>query len=315
MSTKHLLDPDLVPVIEQMPALDMTIDMVPQKRIEFMEMRVMGDAEAAGVVREEIHVPGHEGDPDVRCLKYTSRNRSTPSAAYLHIHGGGYTVGTPEMADEMNIRIAADLGILVLSVDYRLAPEHPIPAPLHDCYAALAWLHGNAAALGIKPDAIGVGGESAGGGLAAALALKARDAGAYPICFQLLVYPMIDDRTGTDAQPGDPTTGEFVWTRHNNQFGWNAYLGDAPRTAPQVPARAPSLKGLPPTWMATAALDLFREENVQYAQRLMADEVPTELQVYPGACHGFQLVRDAGVSKRYVKDFFGALKRGLAITD
>ncbi len=315
MSTKHLLDPDLLPLIEVMPALAMSADMLPQKRAEFKELTVMGDAEAAGVTRDEIHVPGLDGDPPVRCLKYTPANRGTPSPAYLHIHGGGYTVGLPEMMDDMNIRVAADLDIIVVSVDYRLAPEHPIPAPLNDCYAALAWLHQNADELGIDPARIAIGGESAGGGLAAALALKARDAGDYPICFQLLVYPMIDDRTGTADAPGDPSVGEFVWTRENNQFGWNAYLGEAPRAAPQVPARADTLKGLPATWLATAGLDLFRDENIAYAQRLMNDGVKTELQVYPAACHGFQLMRGAGVSKRYVKDFFGALKRGLSIDE
>lgn len=313
MSTLHLLDPELRAVIEQMPDLDMSRDTVRQRRAEILEMAVEGDAEGAGVMREEIHVPGLDGEPSVRCLKYTPKEQATPSPAYLHIHGGGYLVGAPEMSDDANVRVASSLGTVVVSVDYRLAPEHPIPAPLNDCFAALKWLHDNTSALGIDPARIAIGGESAGGGLAAALALKARDAGKLPICFQLLVYPMIDDRTGTAEQPGDPLTGEFIWTRERNQFGWNAYLGDAPRAAPQVPARATSLKGLPTTWLATAGLDLFRDENIAYAQRLMADGVETELQVYPAACHGFQLIRDASVSKRYAKDFFAALKRGLGV--
>ena len=315
MSTKHLVDPELLPLLELAPGLDMTLERVAARRAEFNQMTVLGDAEAAEVERKEVFVPGLEGDPPVRCLVYTPQGRATPSPVYLHLHGGGYMVGAPEMMDDSNIRVAADLDIVVVSVDYRLAPEHPIPAPLNDAYAALKWVHENEDALAIDPTRVAIGGESAGGGLAAALALKARDEGDYPICFQLLVYPMIDDRTGTPGQPGDPVTGEFVWTRHNNQFGWNCYLGDAERTAPQVPARADSLKGLPKTWIATAALDLFREENVAYAQRLMADGVATDLTIYAGACHGFQLMRDAGVSKRYVADFFGALKRGLNIDD
>ena len=142
----------------------------------------------------------------------------------------------------------------MLSVDYRLAPEHPIPAPLDDCYAALSWLHENATDLGVDPQRIGIGGESAGGGLAAALAIKARDAGEYPICWQALTYPMLDNRTGSEAYPGDALVGEFVWTRELNQYGWQSYLGQAAPEAPQVPARLQSFEGLPPTWMFTALI-------------------------------------------------------------
>lgn len=313
MSTKHLLDPELLPMIEAAPPLTLTAEALPALRDDFKEMTVMGDPEEAGVLREEVHIPGWGGGPDVRCLKYTPTKQSTPAPAYLHIHGGGYVIGTPEMSDMLNLRLAGDLGLVVLSVDYRLAPEHPIPAPLDDCYAALAWLHQNTEALNVDKARIAIGGESAGGGLAAALALRARDEGDFPICFQLLVYPMIDDRTGTAEAPGDPLVGEFVWTRDSNKFGWNAFLGDAPRAAPQVPARAASLKGLPPTWLSTAGLDLFRDENIAYAQRLLADGVRTELQIYPAACHGFQQMQRAKVSRRYTRDFFEAIKRGLSI--
>ena len=119
----------------------------------------------------------------------------------------------------MNLHLASILNIVILSVDYRLAPENPIPAPLDDCYAALGWLHENAAKLGVDPERIGVGGESAGGGLAAALAIKARDEGEYGLCWQQLTYPMLDDRTGSSQHYGDPLVGEFVWTRELNQYG------------------------------------------------------------------------------------------------
>ena len=145
-------------------------------------------------------------------------------------------MGSPEMSDPLNVFIAAQLGITILSVDYRLAPEHPLPAPLDDCYAALAWLHGNAQTLGVDPGRIAIGGESAGGGLAAALALHARDRGEYPICYQLLTYPMLDDRTGTPESPADPLTGEFVWNRDKNKFGWDCYFGNSPREAPGAPS-------------------------------------------------------------------------------
>jgi len=314
MSTLHLLDPEIHPLLELMPSLSFSAEILPMIREQIADTIQMGDAEEMNVIREEILVPGLKGEPQVRCLKYTPVNVSKNCAAYLHIHGGGYVVGLPEQSDLLNLKMAAELGIMVVSVDYRLAPEHSIPAPLDDCYAVLAWLHQNSDELGIDPARIAIGGESAGGGLAAALALRARDAGEFPICFQALVYPMLDDRTGSDDMPGDPVTGEFVWTRTSNQFGWASYLGHADRAAPQVPARALSLKGLPPAWIATATLDLFREEDVAYAQRLMADGVVTELVVYPATCHGFQLVAEATISKRFYRDHLSAIARGLSIS-
>ncbi len=317
MSTKHLLDPEIAPIIEALPSMEMTYETLPAIREMMAQMALadQGDAEAANVTRDEVYVPGYNGGPEVRCLRYSSNARRTPSPVFIHIHGGGYLMGSPEMMDTWNVKAAGEQNILVLSVDYRHAPENPIPAPLDDCYAVLAWVHENAAELGVDPTRVGIGGESCGGGLAAALALMARDIGDYPVHFQLLVVPMIDDKTGTDERPADPTTGEFVWTRDNNKLGWNAYLGDAPRIAPQVPSRAETLRDLPNTWLATAQLDLFREENVEYAERLMADGVATELVIYPSVCHGWQLAKDAAVSKRYEVDYFNALKRGLHAED
>jgi len=313
MSTKHLLDPELHPLLDILPDMPMSADRLPGSRKMFLDMVNMGDPDENGVTREEVTIPGPEGAPDIRCLIYKPKDAKGKRPAFLHIHGGGYVVGLPEMSDEMNLRVCGQLGTVVLSVDYRLAPEHPIPAPLDDCYAGLAWLHKSAEELGIDRERIAIGGESAGGGLAAALGLKARDLAAYAVCHQQLVYPMLDDRTGTSDAPGDPLCGEFVWTRDSNQFGWTAYLGDAPRAAPQVPARADSLKGLPPTWILTAALDLFRDENIAYAQRLMADGVKSELHIYPAACHGFQMIPGTTLNKRYVADYMGALKRGLGV--
>lgn len=222
-------------------------------------------------------------------------------------------MGSVEGSDISNLQLCSKLGIVILSVDYRLAPEHPIPAPLDDCYAGLAWLHQNAGSLGVEPDRIGIGGESAGGGLAAALAIRARDAGDYAICHQHLTYPMLDNLTGTDAQPGDPLVGEFVWTRSRNRFGWNAYLGEAAPEAPQVPARVGSHAGLPSTWMFTAALDLFRDENVDYARRLLEAGVSVELLMYPAACHGFQLLPGTRLTARFTEDHRTALSRGLGL--
>ena len=244
------------------------------------------------------------------CLLYAPEKRGS-TGAYLHIHGGGYIGGRKEYADLMNTRIAATLGVIVLAVGYRLAPEYPVPVPLDDCYAALAWLHDQSTNLRIDPARIAIGGESAGGGLAAALAIRARDEGKYPVCHQHLTYPMLDDRTGTPEHFGDPLVGEFVWNRESNRFGWSCYLGEYPAQAPFVPARVAQVDGLPPTWMFTVSMDLFRDENIEYAQRLLAAGIDTELVVMPGACHGFQLLPNTSFSKRYADTHLEALGRAL----
>lgn len=311
-STKHLLDPELQVMADAPFIPELTDENVSKARENMISQASdLVDPESFGVQRTEIFAPQSDG-PDVRCLLYQPKADADNSrAGYLHIHGGGYLFGAPEGSDLSNLLIASKLGVVVLSVDYRLAPEHPIPAPLDDCYAGLAYLHEHAEELGVDRNRIGIGGESAGGGLAAALAIKARDAGEYAVCFQALTYPMLDDRTGSEQNPGDPLVGEFVWTRQLNQYGWSRYLGNAERTAPQVPARLDSYTGLPPTWMFTATMDLFRDENIDYARRLMEAGVSCDLVVYPGACHGFQFIEDSKISKRFRKDFMEALERGL----
>ena len=312
MSTRHLLDPEILPALDAFPPISLAKEGLPAIREMAAQLNPLSDAEAHGVVREEVMVPGlAEDQPAVRCLLYRPAKAQEALGAYLHLHGGGYILGSPEGSDQHNIQLASQLNIVVVSVDYRLAPEHPVPAALNDSYAVLAWMHQNAAELGIDAQRIAIGGESAGGGLAASLGLYARDQAEYPICFQLLTYPMIDDRTGSESHPGDPLTGEFVWTRERNLLGWAYYLGDTAPSAPYAAARADSLEGLPPTWLSTAALDLFRDENIDYAQRLLAAGIATELIIYPGACHGFQMAPGAGVTKQYLRDHAEALARGL----
>ena len=308
MSSFHLLDPELHPIVAQVPPYKFTLENLSTHRAQRAAEAVLGDSSRFGVRRETVTIPGE--DCDVPCLLYIPNERRS-AGGYLHIHGGGYVGGTVEGSDPMNTHIANKLGVVVLSVSYRLAPEHPVPAPLNDCYAALGWFHQEAERLGISADRIAIGGESAGGGLAAALAIHARDLGEYPICHQHLTYPMLDNLTGTDKAPGDPLTGEFVWNRHSNKFGWACYLGDHPAVAPHVPSRVESVEGLPPTWMFTAALDLFRDENIEYAQRLFLAGIPTELIVMPGACHGFQFVPGTSLGRRYVSDHLSALGKAL----
>ena len=312
-STKHLLHPEL-----QVMADAAIISEINDKNLDSVRKTLddvrppLADAESFNINRKEVLIPQDNG-PDVRCLLYIPNDREDQSGqGYLHIHGGGYIIGSPEGSDAQNLLLASEIGVVIISVDYRLAPEYPIPAPLDDCYAALAWLHENSEELGIDRCRIGIGGESAGGGLAAALAIKARDEGQYEVCWQSLTYPMLDDRTGTDENPGDPLVGEFVWTRDFNQYAWDRYLAGAEREAPQVPGRLNEFSDLPPAWMFTASLDLFRDENIDYAKKLMSAGVSCELVVYPGACHAFQQIESSELAKRYQEDFKVSLKKGLS---
>lgn len=310
------VDPELLPGLEVIPPFVLSEPMLPEMRA-IEALNLPAPVLPCAVSREARVIAGAPGDPDVRILVYLPAARTVPSAAFLHIHGGGFVAGSPEMSDPANRLLAAQLGCVVVSVDYRLAPETRYPGPVEDCYAGLAWLHEQAAALGIDPSRIAIGGESAGGGHAAVLALLARDRGRYPIVHQHLIYPMIDDRTGTDAAPAPvPGTGEHIWTAEANRFGWRALLGVEPGTdavaVAAVPARRTDLGGLPPAFIGTAALDLFVGENIDYARRLIACGVATELLVAPGAYHGFdQFVPDAAVSRRFAAASRAALAHAL----
>ena len=316
MSTKHLLAEELYPIIDAVPSVDITDEHLPTIREQSAVRNRLADAQAVGVTRQEVTIPAYPGSADnqeVKCLLYTPNNSDSGRPGYVHIHGGGYIMGSAEGSDIGNLAICSKLGVVVLSVEYRLAPEHPIPAPLDDCYSGLAYMHNNATDLGVDNSRIGIGGESAGGGLAAALAIMARDKGEYAVCHQQLTYPMLDNLTGSEEQPGDPLVGEFVWTRQRNQYGWRSYLGDAPAQAPQVPARVKDFSGLPSTWMFTAELDLFRDENLDYAKSLMQAGVHVDLEVFSGACHGFQMLPGTKLGRRYIDSHMAALGRGLGV--
>lgn len=292
--TRRLVASELLPGLDALPRFQLSEEVLPLIRNggggrEKMTPPPLSPEQRA-VSCEQRFIKGAQGAPDVRVLLYTPAKASSPRPAYLHLHGGGYILGTPEINDGSNRMLAHELGCVVVSVDYRLAPETRFPGSLEDCYAALAWLHINAEQLGVDRGRIAIGGESAGGGHAAALAILARQRGEYPICLQLLDSPMIDDRTGSVSDP-HPYCGEFVWPPANNRFGWRALLGvepggpDVPIGA--VPARESDLSNLPATFIAVGALDLFLEENLEYARRLIRAGVPTEFHVIPGAFHGF----------------------------
>jgi acetyl esterase/lipase len=224
------------------------------------------------------------------------------------IHGGGYVAGS-NLGDDLRFdRWCQSIDCVGVSVDYRLAPEHPYPTPLDDCYAGLAWVHEHASDLGVDPSRIGVGGASAGGGLAAALALLARDRGELAVAFQLLIYPMIDDRQVTPSS----TWIDAIWPPSANTFGWTSYVGsgkggpDVPAYA--APARATDLAGLPPTIISVGAIDGFCDEDVEYATRLRHAGVPVELHVYPGGPHGFDNMPGCAIADRANRDLLEWLK-------
>lgn len=222
--------------------------------------------------------------------------------------------GSVDALETRHRELTAKLHCCLIAVDYRLAPETQFPGAIEDCYAALSWVVRNAGSLGICPESIVLMGESAGGGLSAALALRARDRGEFRPAFQHLTYPMLDDRTAIKDHDA-PFAGEFLWTKDDNQFGWTSLLGSAAGgddVSPYAaPSRAHDLSGLPPTFTMTDALDLFADEGIDYARRLIHGGVPTELHVFPGGFHGFDLASFANVGKSASETSFAALSRAL----
>ncbi len=245
----------------------------------------------------------------VRLLRPAAAAGAAP--ALLWIHGGGLVSGLARADDAFCAEVRDRLGAVVASVEYRRAPEHPFPVPLEDCHAALRWL---AAQPGVDAARIAIGGGSAGGGLAAALALLARERGEIRPALQLLVYPMLDDRTALRPDPDQRV--RRVWDQRSNRLGWRAYLGTAAGTddvpALAAAARADDLSGLPPAWIGVGTVDLFQDEDVHYAQRLRQAGVPCVLEVVPGAYHGFDVLeRTAPVTRAFVDAQVAALAGAL----
>jgi acetyl esterase/lipase len=240
----------------------------------------------------ERTVPGPAGDPDITVLVCRPTGAPTPTPAIYSIHGGGMILGTrrdnlPDMLD-----LAASVGAAVISVEYRLAPEHPHPAPLNDCYAGLVWVAANAGELNIDPDRIVIAGASSGGGLAAAAALLARDRGGPTLAGQMLLAPMLDDRNNTPS--AQQMAGRGMWDHTLSDIGWTALLGDA-RGGPDVspyaaPARATDLSGLPPTFIYGGSAETLRDEDVAYASAIWRAGGQAELHVWSGGFHGFDLM-------------------------
>lgn len=261
-----------------------------------------------------LWIAGYRDAALVRVFVFDPRatRDGAPAPAVVHLHGGGFISGTPRTAAPILRRLAQELRCVIVSVDYRLAPETPFPGALEDNYAALHWLNTHARALNIDPARIAVLGESAGGGHAAALAIAVRERGEYALAMQVLCCPMLDDRTGSLIAPSAPHVGVFVWNASANRFGWTALLGQAAGvgTPPHgaVPARVADLAGLAPAWIGVGTVDLFHDEDVAYAQRLHAAGVPVTLLTVPGAYHGFEfLAKDTAPALAYKHAWKSAL--------
>jgi acetyl esterase len=315
-----MIDPELAAVVDLLPKMDLSDPVAARRAFEEILVNIRFDIPGIETLAiDDRTVPGWEGEPDVpvRVYRPARSGAGERGPGILMIHGGGFIIGSVEAEHAGAALTAIDTGAVVVSVEYRLAPEHPYPAGLHDCYAALSYLNAEADALGVDPERVAVIGASAGGGLAAATALLARDRGGPPICFQLLAIPELDDRLETESMR--LFVDSPMWSRPKAVQSWEAYLGplsgadDVPAYA--APARANDLSRLPPAYVSTAENDPLRDEGITYAQRLRHAGVSVELHQFPGTFHGSALVTSAAVSKRAQRESALVLRRALGVED
>ncbi len=295
------IDRQLLPALEDFPALDLNRDNIVKMRALLAERPTVPSA--VSVYEEEQVISTKDGELKVFIYRKTSVDNQP---ALLWVHGGGYILGN---AEDERARVIADIcDCTVVSVDYRLAPEAPFPAGPNDCYAALEWMHNQAAALGIDRERIVIGGASAGAGMAAGVALMNRDKANYPLKLQLLLYPMLDNLH-------DTASGQYenhpVWKQQTSFNAWEMYLDGTPGVDASpyaAAARAKDLSGLPPAYICVGAADLFCDEDIEYARRLDAADVDVELAVFPGVYHAAEsFVPSAKVSQRLNASFMSAL--------
>jgi acetyl esterase len=313
------IDPELVPALEFLPPLSIVDAPAARAGFHALIQQMNVGIDESGLTIENLTIPGPEGAPPVPVRVYTPDTVSAPVPALLYLHGGGFVIGNLETEHGSCLALCRDLGIILVSVDYRLAPETAYPGGLEDCYSALTWMSENTVNLNIDANRIGVFGQSAGAGLGAATALLARDRNGPKLCFQYLGIPEVDDRLNT------PSMNTFVdtpmWNKPSAELSWDYYLGsDYSRGDDNVPfyaapARAEDLSGLPPAHITTMEFDPLRDEGVLYALKLMQAGVSVELHSYPGTFHGSSTLAHAAVSQREFEETRVALRRGRNITE
>jgi acetyl esterase len=310
--TKYAFDPELTAAVAELPELQSNDVVAARAHLEEM-MAQLPAPDTAGLTTTDRTVPGPEGAPDVLVRVYRPDAQTAP-VGILDVHGGGFMLGGLEASHAGNVAMARGVGAVIVSVDYRLAPENPFPAGLEDCYAGLSWFSAHAAEFGVDPERIAIHGGSAGGGLCAALALLARDRGGPSIAFQYLGIPELDDRLNTTSMTTFVDTP--TWNRPAAIRSWDAYLGAGRRGTDDVtryaaPARATDLSGLPPAYISAKEFDPLRDEDIAYATALLAAGVPVELHLFPGTFHGSSMIADAAVSKREATERIAVLRKGL----
>lgn len=315
------IDPELAPMVDALPPTDLT-DLEGARAMLDGLIATMAPGHDERVTKRELAVPGLDGDPDVRILLYEPVERPADAVpGIVYIHGGGFVLGRAETEELGAETLGGDLGAVVASVDYRLAPEHPFPAGLHDCFAALTWLDASADELGVDRRRLMVFGASAGGGLAAATTLMARDRGGPALCFQFLGIPELDDRLQTESMRA--YTDSPLWNQPSAVLSWRYYLhgdGPVPERPPDVspyaaPARATDLAGLPPTYVSVAQYDPLCDEGIEYARRLALADVPVELHLLPGTFHGSTMMTGAWTSRRHFEEQRTVLRRALSLPE
>ncbi|MBL4865771.1 MAG: alpha/beta hydrolase [Pseudomonadales bacterium] len=309
-------DPEFKKLLKNLPTLSnfSTLERVQRIRDAREKDGLLGaPADRDDVTKEDRIIPGPEGDPEIAIRIYRPKTESeSPRAGVYEIHGGGFMLGNIDMMDAWCQKVASVIDAVVVSVDYRLAPEHPFPAGIEDCYAGLVWMSEHASELGIDNTRIAIAGQSAGGGLAAGTALMARDRGGPELCFQLLEIPELDDRLDTPSMLAYTDTP--LWNRPNAEWSWKHYLGPDHKGDPSpyaAPARAEDLAGLPPAYISTMEFDPLRDEGIIYAMGLLAAGVSVELHSFPGTFHGSSLLAGTTVSRRGAKEIMEALRQRL----
>jgi acetyl esterase/lipase len=315
MSRRDLVDPEsrvaLDALLEAVPGgFNAIADIVARRAAVEQLLEAMEVPPNPNVAAQDRAVPGPDGAPDISVRIYRPVDATGTLPGIYYIHGGGMVLGTVAGEDGLAEMLCDQVGAVVVSVEYRLAPEHPHPAPVEDCYAGLVWTAKNAADLGIDPTRLAIYGGSAGGGLTLGTALLARDRGGPALAFMMPIYPMIDDTSSTPSSQEITDIG--IWDRDGNIEAWGWYLGGQAADQYAAPARAEDVSGLPPAYIDVGTVDLFRDEDIAFAQRLMQAGVPTELHVTPGSYHASEVFApDAALSARIWATRIGALKRAL----